>query len=269
VVASFAGSVDYTSATSSPLTFTITPAPLSVTAADAARAYGQPNPAFTVTYSGFVNGDTASSLDGSLSDSTPATASSPVGTYPITPSGLTSPNYTITFVNGSLTVIPATLTASGVDIQAKAGVRFSGTVATFSNADPFGGVTSYTATINWGDGHSSTGIITDQGSGVFAVRGSHRYREPNSYTIRIFIHHKLGDTTPADASGTATVTRHWIGGRKDCCADVDFWFDWDDQPLVKSFTGGAQAITQANGWAATFPNLFGAAVLRPLGSSHS
>src|SRR5207237_263594 len=85
-------------------TLTITPAPLSVTADNKTKVYGQANPTFTVSYSGFVNGDTASSLGGTLTFSTPAAASSPVGSYAITPSGLTSSNYTITFGNGTLTV---------------------------------------------------------------------------------------------------------------------------------------------------------------------
>ena len=42
-------------------------------------------------------------------------ANSPVGSYPVTPSGLTSNNYTITFDNGSLSVTPASLTVTTVD----------------------------------------------------------------------------------------------------------------------------------------------------------
>lgn len=86
-------------------------APLTVTAADATRAYGSADPAFNVSYAGFVNGDSASSLGGTLSFNAPP-ASSPVGTYTdqIVPSGLTSPNYTISYVNGTLTITQAALT---------------------------------------------------------------------------------------------------------------------------------------------------------------
>jgi hypothetical protein len=93
-------------------TLTITPAPLLVTADNSTKIYGQANPALTVSYSGFVNGDTAGSLGGTLSLSTPATAASAVGSYATTPSGLTATNYTITFVNGTLTVAPAPLTVT-------------------------------------------------------------------------------------------------------------------------------------------------------------
>ena len=83
-------------------------APLTVRADDKSKVYGSANPALTVSYAGFVNGDSA--LGGTLNMSTNATASSPVGSYTITAGGLTSSNYAITFVNGTLTVTKAVLT---------------------------------------------------------------------------------------------------------------------------------------------------------------
>jgi hypothetical protein len=90
--------------TFSPGQLNITPAPLTVTVNNASRLTGQPNPAFTVSYNGFVNGDTAASLSGTLSFTTTATQSSPAGTYPINCSGLSSTDYSITFVPGQLTI---------------------------------------------------------------------------------------------------------------------------------------------------------------------
>jgi hypothetical protein len=85
---------------------TITKAPLTVRANSASRDYGDPNPAFTVSYSGFVNGDNASVLSGSPVLNTTATPTSPVGTYVITVTqgSLSSANYNFTFENGTLTV---------------------------------------------------------------------------------------------------------------------------------------------------------------------
>ena len=84
---------------------TVLKAPLTVTANNASKFYGSVNPAFTASYAGFVNGDTAGDLGGTLAFSTPATISSPLGSYPVTPSGpATSLNYNITFVPGTLTV---------------------------------------------------------------------------------------------------------------------------------------------------------------------
>src|SRR6202012_4352124 len=46
--------------------------------------------------------------------STTATAASPAGSYPITPSGGSAPNYTFSYVDGSLTVGKAVLTITAV-----------------------------------------------------------------------------------------------------------------------------------------------------------
>ncbi|MEW5819894.1 MAG: MBG domain-containing protein, partial [Cyanobacteriota bacterium] len=88
---------------------TINPAPLTVTGSSEIKAYGSPNPAFSVSYSGFVLGQDNSSLGGSLSFSTLATNSSNAGLYVVTPQGLTSANYLINFVDGSLVINPADL----------------------------------------------------------------------------------------------------------------------------------------------------------------
>ncbi|MGE0444161.1 MAG: Ig-like domain-containing protein, partial [Vicinamibacterales bacterium] len=87
-----------------PGTLTITPAPLTVRADDASRVYGAPNPSFTATLAGFVNGDDEYDLGGTLAFTTPATPASPMGGYAITPSGLTSANYTISYLDGTLMV---------------------------------------------------------------------------------------------------------------------------------------------------------------------
>lgn len=85
-------------------TLTVDPASLTIMADDATRRAGLSNPDFTATFVGLVNGDQASDYDGSLSVTSAADAFSPIGTYPIVPSGVTDPNYDISFVNGTLTV---------------------------------------------------------------------------------------------------------------------------------------------------------------------
>ena len=92
------------------LTVTSQTIPLTITANNATRAYGAANPAFSVTASGFVSGDTLAVLNGTLTCTTTASPSAPVGTYPISCSGLSSPKYAITFVPGTLSVTPAPLT---------------------------------------------------------------------------------------------------------------------------------------------------------------
>jgi len=104
ITAHQAGDDNYNAAPDVPQTVTINKASLTVTADNKTKLYKAVNPPFTVTYSGFVNGETASSLSGTLLFSTTAIEASWVGSYPITPSGLTSNNYNITYVDGTLTI---------------------------------------------------------------------------------------------------------------------------------------------------------------------
>ncbi len=95
-------------------TLTIDPAMLMVAVSNQTRTYGAANPSFELVYTGFANGEEATSLTTQPTASTTATASSGIGTYPITVSGGVSGNYAFTYVNATLTVNPATLTASAV-----------------------------------------------------------------------------------------------------------------------------------------------------------
>jgi hypothetical protein len=93
---------DYNTVTST-VAQVVMPAPLNVTAANTNRIYGLPNPAFQGTITGLQNGDNITAAY-----TCSATAASPVGTYPIVPN-LIDPNhletnYTVTLVNGTLTV---------------------------------------------------------------------------------------------------------------------------------------------------------------------
>jgi len=78
--------------------------PLVITASSATMTYSGTVPTITPSYSGFVNGDSASSLTTAPSCSTAATSSSLVGTYRSSCSGAVDPNYTISYVTGLVTV---------------------------------------------------------------------------------------------------------------------------------------------------------------------
>ena len=90
-------------------TLTVIKAPLRVVADSKWRVVNTSNPTLTVSYSGFVNGETSSVLSGAPSLSTTAVTGSPLGSYPITVSAgtLSAVNYSFTFVNGTLSVVPA------------------------------------------------------------------------------------------------------------------------------------------------------------------
>jgi ELWxxDGT repeat protein len=99
-----------------PAVLMVTPAPLTMTADPQTRMVGQPNPPLTASYSGFVNGDDPTRLTGLPTLSTTATVSSPAGTYSITIDGASSPNYTITYVEGKLNVIPGPVVVPPVTV---------------------------------------------------------------------------------------------------------------------------------------------------------
>ncbi len=129
-------------------TLTISEALLTITANPATRSYGQSNTSFTVSYSGFVNGDGPSSLTGTLECSTGATVLSTVGDYPITCTGLSSPNYAITWQPGTLTVTKAaTATAPSVDPTSST----SGQSVTYSaTVSSVGGIPAGTVSLSYG-----------------------------------------------------------------------------------------------------------------------
>lgn len=87
-------------------TFTIAKAPLTVTAKPKTITYGDAPANDGVTYSGFVGGENAAVLSGTLGYTYNYSQYGNVGSYTITPGGLTSDNYDITFSSGTLTVNP-------------------------------------------------------------------------------------------------------------------------------------------------------------------
>src|SRR5207247_2023169 len=94
---------------------TVTPAALTITADNKAMTYGATLPALTATFSGLVNGDSPATF-GTAPKTPPSlstvAASSHAGSYDITMAGASDADYTITFVNGTLTINPAALTVT-------------------------------------------------------------------------------------------------------------------------------------------------------------
>jgi hypothetical protein len=104
----------------------------------------------------------------------------------------------------STRVADAALTVSGASVAAVEGAGFSGTLAFFTDADPSGSLTDYTATINWGDQTSSAGTITANGGGGFVVSGSHVYLEEGTYPVTVAVSDAGGAS--ATVNSTAGVT---------------------------------------------------------------
>jgi hypothetical protein len=112
----------------------------------------------------------------------------------------TNPDFVDSF---SATVADAALSSTGTQVSATAGSSFSGVVASFTDADPAGTVSDYVATVDWGDGQSSSGTVTAASSGGFQVTASHTYTAPGSFSVTVSIRDTGGASTIA--STTASV----------------------------------------------------------------
>jgi sugar lactone lactonase YvrE len=167
---------DYTTGTGQ-VTLTVNQAVLTVTANNASRTYGAANPAFTVSYAGFVNGDTQSVLSGSPSLTTTATVSSPVGNYTITAAAgtLSATNYSFTFVNGTLTVNQAVL-----DVTANNATRVYGTANPAFTGSVTGAVNSDTFTESF-----STSATLSSNAGTYAVVPSATGTDLADYSVTV------------------------------------------------------------------------------------
>ncbi len=134
-----------------PGTLTIGKASLTAKADDKSKTYGQVNPANSITYTGFMNGDNASSVTPPTISGPAATTGSPVGTYPITLSGGSATNYNLTLQNGLLTINKANLRITVQDksrmySQQNPPLTFSYVMGDFVNGDTPSTITAPVAT---------------------------------------------------------------------------------------------------------------------------
>jgi alpha-tubulin suppressor-like RCC1 family protein len=101
----------------------VAPAPLTVTASSASQAYGAAPPNVVPSYTGFVNGDDATSLTAAPACTSPVTATTGIGTYASTCSDAADPNYAIAYINGSFTVTPAEVTVTAGSVTSVYGAQ--------------------------------------------------------------------------------------------------------------------------------------------------
>jgi hypothetical protein len=90
---------------------TVNPTALTVTANNVTQVYNNvPFQGGSVSYSGFVNGENASVLGGALAWGGNSQGAVNAGSYALVPSNLTSSNYAINYVGGTLTITPEPVT---------------------------------------------------------------------------------------------------------------------------------------------------------------
>jgi trimeric autotransporter adhesin len=180
--------------------------------------------------------------------------------FAYTPDGL-QPFVTATATDASGTTsdfsapVVYSVTASGLTIDATAGVPFQGQVASFTTTDPFATAADFTATINWGDGTPSTAGTVGAGPNGFIVGGAHVFTTPGPVvTVTVTITSTLDfvqatANSPADVSGPNGVlttygqTADFVAGSLYAATLVSFT-DSNPDAIAGQFTA---AITWGDG----------------------
>ena len=123
------------------------------------------------------------------------------GNYAITTTASVSGGNSVP-IQSSATVSDAPLTNGppGTTVVGTEGATLNGTVGTFTDANPLGNASDFTATINWGDGTLSFGTVSSGGGGLFFVSGGHAYAQAGAYTITSNISDKGGSTVVTGGS---------------------------------------------------------------------
>ncbi|HEX7446069.1 MAG TPA: dockerin type I domain-containing protein [Pirellulales bacterium] len=99
----------------------------------------------------------------------------------------------------------APLTASALTLTSVEGATFNGTVASFTDANALPRLSTFSATIDWGDGMGSTsGTVVANAAGGFDVQGTHVYAEEGTLPVTVTIDDTGGNQ--ATAVSTANVS---------------------------------------------------------------
>jgi filamentous hemagglutinin family protein len=196
---------------------TVNPALLSVTANAAGKTYD--GLAYSggngVVYSGLVNGETASVLGGALTYSGSSQGAINAGSYAITPGGLSSGNYTISYTGANLTVNPAILTVTASPTSRVYGVAdsaFSGSVTGFVNGETLPAVTMGTEIFATNASTTSNiGSYVITGSGLTANNGNYTFVQAAGNTTALTITPSLVSRWASDAGGDWNLSGNWAG----------------------------------------------------------
>jgi len=199
---------------------TIAPVALTVTANNDIRGYNAAAYAGGngVTYAGFVGGETAAVLGGALGYGGTAQGAVNAGNYAIAPGGLTSGNYTISYVNGALSISPAALvlsaSADGRGYDATTASAGAVTVTGLQGNDTITGLAQRFDSANAGTRTLavSAGYTINDGNGgqnyVVTTNGAAGSITPAALTITYAANQASGlyGNAPTGLTGTASAT---------------------------------------------------------------
>jgi streptogramin lyase len=94
---------------------------------------------------------------------------------------------------------------TGQNFTATHGVSLTVKVASFVDGTSSATASNFTATINWGDGKTSSGTVTGSTGGPFSVSGSHTYSTAGTYHPFVLFTDTVDKSTYTSTKGTATV----------------------------------------------------------------
>ncbi|HJT33913.1 MAG TPA: DUF4214 domain-containing protein [Pirellulales bacterium] len=106
-----------------------------------------------------------------------------------------------TTANSTATITAAPVASTAVAVVADEATTFAGPVVTFTQDGGSAPASNFSASIDWGDGGSSTGTVTAAGGG-YVVSGSHLYAEDGSYPITVVVDNIDGSPTTIDTTAT-------------------------------------------------------------------
>jgi cyanophycinase-like exopeptidase len=123
------------------------------------------------------------------------------GSHDYSQNGTYTTTITVTDADGAT----ATTTSTVVVGNVYAGIPSNLTVASFTDADTSVPASSFTATINWGDGSQSSGVVSG-GNGTFTVQGTHTYavdsiaQSGGVYPVSVTVSDTSGNTLTSNSS---------------------------------------------------------------------
>jgi hypothetical protein len=157
-----------------------------------------------VSYTGLVSGESASVLGGTLSYGGTSQGAVIAGTYTITPGGLSSTNYTLSYVNGSLVINRAGLSAISGSLTGSVNKIYDGTNTATLGSGNFlltgwmgsdgASVTKTTGTYDNSNAGSGKTVTVSLASSDYAPTGS---TVLSNYTLPSSISGAVGTITPA------------------------------------------------------------------------
>jgi hypothetical protein len=172
---------------------------------------------FTTTFAGNVASDFTAAIDWGDGTTSAGTIAGSTGSFTVTGSHTYTAGGQDTLKVTVTDDAPGTASASGT---ATASVNFAGhmvlanategtalpnntPVATFSDSNGGDTPASFTATIDWGDGVTSSGTISG-GAGTFTVSGGHTYLDEGNDTAKVVLTH-TADGATSTVSGSVAV----------------------------------------------------------------